>query len=152
MNIQQENQMKQQKEALENRYKQQQLLAPVRVQNEYNKENLEIQHKRNLEIFDKQAELTREIQEKQTKLLKNLSWRTVIATILAVIVGAVLGMYLERSGLKQPSQSPPKQAITTTEKQNTSAFPSPGEKETIKATKPSAQGESSSKKTSYKKP
>ena len=150
MDIQQKNQMKQHKENLEKQYEQQQRLAPVKLQNEYNKQNLETQYKRNLEIFDKQAELTREMQEKQTKLLKNLSWRTVIA-ILAVIVGAVLGMYLERSGLKQPPQSPPKQVITTTEKQNNSALPSPGERETIKATKPLAQGESSSK-NSLKKP
>lgn len=148
MDIQRKNQLKQHEEALENQYKQQQLLMPVRLQDAYNKENLEAQHKHNLEIFEKQAELTREMQDKQTKLLKNLSWRTVIAALLAVIIGAVLGMYLERSGLKQPPQPPPKQAITTTEKQNTSALPSPGEKETIKATKPSAQGESSSKNVS----
>jgi len=145
MKFQRDNEIKQQKESLENQYKQQEILRPVELQNEYNKENLETQHKHNLEIFEKQAELTREMQEKQTKLLKHLSWRTVITTLLAVIIGAVLGMYLERSGLKQPQQPQPKQAITTTEKQNTSALPSPGEKETIKAIKSSGQGEFSSK-------
>ena len=150
MPSQQENQAKQHKESLERQYEQQQRLAPVRVQDTYNKENIEIQHKYNLEIFEKQAALTCEIQKEQAKLLKKLSWRTVITTILAVIIGALFGLYLERSGLRQPSQSPPKQAITTTEKQNIQALPSPGEKETIKATKSSVQGESSSK--NLKKP
>jgi cell division protein FtsN len=151
MDFQRENQLKQHKQNLEKQHEQQQRLAPVRVQDTYNKENIEIQHKYNLEIFEKQAALTREMQKEQAKLLKKLSWRTVIATILAVIVGALFGLYLERSGLKQPLQSPPKQAITTIEKQNASAFPSLHEKEAIKATKPSAQEESSSK-GSLKKP
>jgi hypothetical protein len=103
-----------------------------------------------LEIFEKQAALTREMQKEQAKLLKKLSWRTVIATVLAVIVGALFGLYLERSGLRQPLQSPPKQAITTIEKQNDSALPSLGEKEKVKATKSSAQEESSLK--NLKKP
>jgi hypothetical protein len=123
----------------------------IKIQDRYNKGNIEQQHKFNLEIFEKQAALTREIQDKQTKQLNNLSWRTVIATILAVIIGAALGIYLERGGLKQPQPPPPTQATTTTQKQNTSAFPSPGEKGTTKATKSSVQEESSSN-NSLKKP
>jgi hypothetical protein len=148
---QRENQIKQHKETLEKQYEQQQRLAPVRVQDAYNKENIEIQHKYNLEIFEKQAELAREMQKEQAKLLKKLSWRTVMATILAVIIGALFGLYLERSGLRQPLQPPPKQAITSTEKQNTSALPSQGEKETVQATKSSEQEATSSKNVSPKK-
>ena len=151
MPSQQENREKQEKAFQDERYEVEKLLRPVKLQNEYNKQNLETQHKYNLEIFEKQASLTREIQKGQAKLLKKLSWRTVIATILAVIIGALFGLYLERSGLKQSSQQTPKTIITNTEIQNTSALPFPGETETNKATKSSAQEESSSK-SSLKKP
>lgn len=150
MPSQQENQMKQHKESLERQYEQQQRLAPVRVQDTYNKENLETQHKYNLEIFEKQAALTREIQEKQSKLTKTSMWVIASATFLAAIIAAILGIYLERNWLQSPPQPPLKQSKTTIQKQNASAIPSLDEKEIIKATKPSAQGESSSK--NLKKP
>jgi len=133
------------------REKQKQMEVPIeliRIQDTYNKNNIERQHEFNLEIFGKQAALTREMQKEQAKLLKKLSWRTVITTILAVIIGALFGLYLERSGLKQPLQSPPKQAVTTIQKQNTSVLQSQGEKEINKATKSSIQGESSLKNLS----
>ena len=140
-----------QHQALIEKHKQMEIpIKLIKIQNMFNKNNIEKQHEFNLEIFEKQAELTREMQKEQAKLLKKLSWRTVIATILAVIIGALFGLYLERSGLRQPLQPPPKQAKAPNEKQNTPVIPSPGEREKIKETKSTARGESSS--NTLKKP
>lgn len=103
------------------------------------------QHEFNLQIFEKQAELTRDMQDEHAKLLKKLSWRTSISTILAVIIGALLGLYIECSDPKQSSQPQLKPTTMPIETQNTLVRPSPHEKETNKAIKSSAQEESSLK-------
>jgi hypothetical protein len=141
-----ENQIKQQKESLEKKVKREELLTPVHLQNAFNKENIETQHKYNLEIFEKQAALTREIQIEQSKLLKNLSWRAVIATILSVVIGAILGMYLVPTQTQQPSQQVPNKELESTEKRNNRVDQVLDEKETKQAIKPKEQAESSPEK------
>ena len=51
---------------------------------------LEKQHKLNLEIIQKQHSLNLEIHKKQSKLLK---W-SIVATVLAALLGATLGQFL----------------------------------------------------------
>lgn len=147
MDIQRENQTKQHKENLERQHEQQQRLAPVRLQDAYNKENLDTQHKYNLEIFEKQAALTRDIQEKQARLAKISMLVVASSTFLAAVIAVILGIYLERNWLKKPLQSSREQPIITTEKQKTLVVPTPGEKETTKATQSFAPAESSPKKS-----
>jgi len=137
MNFQQENQAKQEKEAQDNKYKQQQLLAPIRLQNEYNKENLKLQHGFNLEIFEKQSSLT-----------KRIAIITASCTIIASIIGAIIGA-LFVFWLNTPQQQ--NQPKTQTQiNQDISSTKEGLMLDRQTKTKQSAQGESS--KNSLKKP
>lgn len=94
-NFQIENQLKQRKESLEKKVKREELLTPVHLQNAYNKENLETQHKYNLEIFEKQKSLT--------------LWAsaiTSICTIIAAVIGALIGYYLASSQQITKTETP----------------------------------------------
>ena len=132
MDFQRENQIKQQKEALENRYKQQQQLMPIKVQNEYNKENIKLQHEFNLEKF-----------KKQKKLTITIAIITATCSIIAGIVGAIFGYFLnssqQKTNLETKTQMSIKQLQDTAVNQK-----APVHYPEVK-TKQSAQEESSSK-------
>ncbi|OGQ95851.1 MAG: hypothetical protein A2521_01720 [Deltaproteobacteria bacterium RIFOXYD12_FULL_57_12] len=77
-------------------------LALIKIQETYNTNNLNKQYGFNLEIFVKQSELTREIQtkqedlareihEKQSKLTKRITIITAACSIIASIIGAIVG-------------------------------------------------------------
>lgn len=57
----------------------------------FEKELINLQHDLNKEIINIQNQFNKELSDKQTKLYKSLQRITVIATIFAAIIGAIVG-------------------------------------------------------------
>lgn len=130
--------MKQHKENLEKQYEQQQRLMPIRVQNEYNKENIKLQHEFNLEIF-----------KKQKKLTITITIITATCSIIAGIVGAIFGYFLNSN--QQKTKLETKTQTSINQLQDTAVNQKALVRYPEVKTQQSAQEESSSK-GSLKKP
>lgn len=94
-----------QRQAIQEKHKQMEIpLEFIKIQDQYNRQNLKKQHEFNLEIFEKQAALTREINVKQSKLTKVFILSTILATIFASAIGALLPDFMKNIWLKNEQQ------------------------------------------------